>query len=100
MQGDRRFVRKGDDIISKLDLKLTEALLGCQKEIETAWGPKTITVPQGTTSSSKIAIDAMGAPRLKGSGRGRHILDVSLKLPQRLTPDQVKVVEELRRSGL
>jgi molecular chaperone DnaJ len=100
VQGHRKFTRKGDDIISKLELKLSEALLGCKKEVETAWGPKTVTVPEGTMASSKITIDSMGAPRLKGSGRGRHILEVSLKLPRRLTAEQARVVEELRESGL
>lgn len=100
VQGLRGFIRKGDDIYSKLELKLSEALLGCKKEVETAWGPKAITVPEGTTASSRLTIDSMGAPRLKGSGRGRHILEIDLRLPQRLTSDQIRVVEELQKSGL
>ena len=86
--------------MSRLELKLSEALLGCQKEVETAWGMRTVTVPEGTTASSRIAIEGQGAPRLNRGGRGRHILEVNLKLPQRLTSEQVRVIEDLRRSGL
>ena len=100
VQGHRIFSRRGEDIISKLDLKLSEALLGCKKEVETAWGMKTISVPEGTTAASRLTINGMGAPRLNGSGRGRHILEVTLQLPQRLTSDQVRVIEDLKRSGL
>lgn len=100
VQPHRGFTRKGDDIISKLELKLTEALLGCTKEVETAWGMRTVKVPGGTTSSTRIPIESMGAPRMRGSGRGRHILEVVLKLPQRLTAEQERVVEQLRTAGL
>lgn len=100
MQSHRLFTRKGSDIHSKLELKLSEALLGCTKEVETAWGMKTVRIPAGTTSASRIPLDGMGAPRLQGSGRGRHVLNVSLKIPERLSNEQLSAVEQLRRSGL
>jgi DnaJ-class molecular chaperone len=100
VQSHRLFTRKGSDIISKLELKLSEALLGCRKDVETAWGTRSVHIPPGTTASSKIYLDGMGAPRLQGSGRGRHVLNISLAIPPHLTGEQLQAVNQLRRSGL
>lgn len=43
-----RLRRKGADILSTLELRLSEALLGCSKMVETAWGQSSVRVPPGT----------------------------------------------------
>jgi molecular chaperone DnaJ len=100
VQQHPNFKRKGVDIWSDLRLKLSEAILGCSKTVDTVWGSRMVDVPRGTRPGSKIAIDGMGAPRLDGRGRGKHILEVVLDLPRSLNQAQLEAIEALQRLGL
>ena len=100
MEPHPRFRRKGDDILAKLPLKLSEALLGCSKAIETVWGSRSVRVPTCTQPGARIVVSGAGAPRLRGVGRGNHVLEVEMLAPQRLTAEQLQLVEKLRESGM
>ena len=100
MQPHPKFKRKGDDIVSSLSLKLSEALLGCSRAVETVLGSRMVTVPPCTQSGAQLVLQSAGAPRLGGAGRGNHVLDVLVAAPRQLTPDQLKLVEQLRDSGM
>lgn len=95
-----RFKRKGDDIISRLPLKLSEALLGCSKTVDTVWGARSVTVPACTQPGAQLVVSGAGAPRLRGVGRGNHVLEVEMQAPTRLSSEQLKLLEQLRDSGM
>jgi curved DNA-binding protein len=96
-----RFQRKGNNIHSKLSLKLSEALLGCSKQVETVWALRRVTVPPCTQPGCQIVIEGEGAPRLgSNASRGHHVLEVSVVAPSRLTPEQMRLIESLRDSGI
>lgn len=96
----KSFTRKGVDIWSQLHLKLSQAILGCTATVETAWGSEEVRIPRGTQPGAKIVIPGMGAPRLQGSGRGKHVLEVNLAFPSSLSQDQLRAIEQLQRLGL
>lgn len=95
-----RFKRRGADIVAPLELRLSEALLGCAREVETAWGKARVTVPPGTRPGATIALEGQGAPIVNSRGRGRHILEVTISLPRQLTAEQAALVQQLRKTGL
>jgi molecular chaperone DnaJ len=101
VQPHPRFRRRGADLISKLPLKLSEALLGCEKVVETVWGPRPVSVPQGTQNGANLPIAGAGAPRLGESGRrGNHICEVEIVMPKRLSKQQQEVIAQLKGAGL
>eukprot|EP00892_Ulva_mutabilis_P009612 jgi/Ulvmu1/7022/UM033_0081.1 len=100
VQPHHAFVRKGVDIWSKIHLKLSEAMLGCTKRVETAWGEHEVQIPRGTKPGSKIMIPGMGAPRLQSTGRGKHVLEVTLHFPGRLSEEQLQAIGRLQQLGL
>ena len=50
------FEREGDDIYLEVPLTLTEAILGCKKEIPTLYGNVKLTVAAGTNSGDRQRI--------------------------------------------
>lgn len=75
-------------------------MLGCTKHVETAWGNEVVQIPPGTKPGAKIVIPGKGAPRLQGSGRGKHVLEVSLTFPSNMSAEQLQAIETLQRLGL
>ena len=57
---DDFYTRDENDIYITVPLTITEAVLGCKKEIPTIYGNAIITIPDGTKNGSKL--------RLKGKG--------------------------------
>ena len=57
---NKKYKRKGFDIISEKTIQLSTAIMGGTMVIETINGPKTITVPSGTKHNDEIEIKGGG----------------------------------------
>ena len=69
---DDLFTRDGDDVIIDLPLSITEATLGCKKEVPTPLdGTYRINIPEGTQSSKVFRVRSQGIPNVHGQGKGR-----------------------------
>lgn len=94
VNSDPRFSRLGDDIISRLSVTLTQAVLGTKIEIETIRGREFIDIPRGTQPGDKIRLNGQGFPSLKGYSRGDHIIEIDVKIPKKLTRRQEELIRE------
>jgi curved DNA-binding protein len=92
--------REGDDLIMKMDIDVSTALLGGSVEVRTLDGQRSVKVPTGTRSGQKIRIKGAGVKRMKRSGAGDLYLEVGISVPKKLTPAQKKIAEELKKEGL
>ncbi len=92
--------REGDDLIMKMDIDVSTALLGGSVEVRTLDGQRSVKVPAGTQSGQKIRIKGAGANRMKRGGAGDLYLEVGISVPKKLTPQQKKIAEELKKEGL
>ena len=92
------FIRDGDDIILPLAVSITQATLGAEIEIETLDAKKTINLPPGTQFGHKICLPHEGVPLLRGSGRGDLYVLIQVMVPQKLSKEQKKLIEELATS--
>lgn len=88
--------RDGDDIESKLTLKISEALLGTSKDVETLDGVKKIKVPTGVKPGTKIRLKGLGFPVPGEPRRGDFYVVVELAMPQSLTRAQKSAIEALQ----
>ena len=55
-------------------------------------------MPPGTRSGAAIPMHGQGIPHLKQPGRGDEIADIVVDIPDRLTGEQKKLIERLRRT--
>ena len=95
---DRELRRKGNDILSKIDLSFAQAALGEKIEIETLDGKVKLTVPAGTQSGQIFQLKGKGVPRLEGYGRGDHLVEIKVLTPTGLSRRQKELLEELART--
>lgn len=94
------FERDGADIYLRQEVPFSLAALGGEIEVPTVDGEVKIRVKKGTQSGTMIRLKGKGAPILRGRGRGDQYVRVVVRVPQRLSRDQKKMVEELRRESL
>jgi molecular chaperone DnaJ len=78
---------------------MVDAALGTEIEVDTVDGPVRMRVPIGTQSGTDFKLSGHGAPRLRGGSRGAHIVTILVDTPTKLTPQQKKMLEELRSSA-
>jgi molecular chaperone DnaJ len=94
---DPRFVREGNDIISTVDLTLTQAALGTTVTVPTLSGDVELEFQAGTQPGEVRVLRGRGMPVLQGFGRGDHRLLVNVAVPRNLTPEQRRLLEEFER---
>jgi molecular chaperone DnaJ len=92
------FKRKGDNLEVEVPLTIPEALSGADVKVPTLSGTKTLRVPPGTTSGTVQRLRGEGPPKLSGAGNGdihyRFVIDV----PDHLSEEQQKAVDELSKT--
>jgi molecular chaperone DnaJ len=94
VETDKRFKRSGDDLISELPVRLTDAILGAQYNAPTLDGEKEINIPEGTQDGQELRLKGLG---IHGQHKGDQIFKVKIEIPKRLSGKAKKLVEELAR---
>jgi molecular chaperone DnaJ len=94
---DPRFVREGNDIVSTVDLTITQAALGATIEVPTLDGDVELQFEPGTQPGEVHVLRGRGMPALQGFGRGDQRVLVNVRVPRRLTDEQRALLEELQR---
>lgn len=95
-----KFRRDGDDLTMKLDIDVSTALLGGSVEVDTFEGTRNVKIPVGTRSGQKIRIKGHGVKRMKRGGAGDLYLEIGINVPKKLTAQQKKLAEQLKKEGL
>jgi molecular chaperone DnaJ len=93
-----RFVRDGNDIVSGVDLTMTQAALGARLRVRTLEGEVELDFEPGTQPGDTRVLRGRGMPVLQGFGRGDHRLLVNLTVPRSLTDEQRALLEDFARS--
>jgi len=88
--------RRGDDLYMDKEIDIATAVLGGEVEVPTVHGDVFVNIPAGTQSEQVLRLKGKGGPKFRGNGNGDQFVKVILKVPQKLTPKQKKVWEELR----
>lgn len=94
------FEREGDDIYLTVPLTITEAVLGCKKDIRTLDSVVTLNIKGGTNTNDKQRIKGKG---IKNSATGRlgdMYIIFEVVLPDKLTREQKNLFEKLDSTDL
>jgi molecular chaperone DnaJ len=95
---DPRFVRDGNDVISTVDLTMSEAALGAQSTVPTLDGEVQLEFKPGTQPGEIRVLRGKGMPVLQGFGRGDHRLLVNVAVPRNLSDEQRRLLEDFARA--
>ncbi|TLZ98093.1 MAG: molecular chaperone DnaJ [Methanobacteriota archaeon] len=92
-----RFVRDGDDLVLELPISFADAALGTEVEVPTMEGTTRLRVPAGVQTHTTLRLRGKGLPRFQGHGRGDQLVRVSVITPTRLSAEERRLLEQLRR---
>ena len=98
VDADPVFERRGDDIHVFVDVPVTTAALGGEAVVRSLSGSGglALRIPPGTQNGRVFRLGGQGMPRFKRDGRGDILAEVSLQLPEQLTPEQIDLFKQLR----
>jgi len=95
------FERREDDLFTTLNINFSQAALGDEVELKTIDGTSILLeVPQGTESGKILRISGKGIPHFQGHGRGNLYVELRVSTPKKLSKEQKKLIEDLRKQGL
>ncbi len=89
------FRRNENDILLEWPINIAQAVLGDEIEAPTLDGPRTIKIPPGTQPGKVLRLKGLGAPLLRGSGRGDMLITIDVRIPTQLTDEQRRLFEQL-----
>ena len=92
------FKRSRNDLLMKLEISLSQALLGGSHVISTLDGSIKLKIPQGVADGEVLKIRDKGMVREDGT-RGDLLIEVKIKMPKKMTPRLKALAEELEREG-
>jgi len=99
VKADKLFTRDGNNLVTALTVKLTDALLGAEYRLQTLDGETTLTVPQGVSQGEFLRIRGRGV--LYGrSSRGDLLVRIDIEFPKKLSRAAKEAVEKLRTEGI
>ncbi len=85
----------GGNLEVTVPITIAEALRGATIEVPTLDGTKKIKVPAGTKHGTVQRLRGEGPPKPRGKGRGDIRYRLEVEMPQELTEEQRKAVDEL-----
>ena len=98
VQPDRFYRREGLDIVAPVPLNIAQATLGSRVSVRTLEGKRvTIRIPPGTPSGKRFRVKGQGIA--KNGTRGDLIVETSITVPDRLTPEQEQMMKEFAAAG-
>ncbi|KAB2966547.1 MAG: molecular chaperone DnaJ [Thermoanaerobaculia bacterium] len=77
-----RYHREGAHVVTVEEIGYAQAALGAEIEIETLHGKERLSIPGGTRPGQHFKLKGKGIPRLGGSGRGDHVVEVAVRIPK------------------
>ena len=97
---DPVFTRDGGDLFVERQIPFSAACLGTSMDIPTLEGDKRIKIPAGIQPGTKIRLKGFGVKPLGSNTKGDLFVKITIHVPESLSGEQKKLVEELVKSGL
>jgi len=92
-----QFKRDGRDIYMQMPVSFVKAALGGELSVPTLNGNVSMKIPIGTQSGKTFRLKGEGMNDLHGNSKGDQYVQVMLRVPERLTTEQRKILEDYAR---
>lgn len=89
------FIREGENLLLKLPVSFSEAVLGAEVEVPTLDGKVHMKIPKGVSSGQRLKLSGKGIRSQKTGNRGDQFIEISIKVPKD-DPQFQKAAEELK----
>jgi curved DNA-binding protein len=86
------------NLVHETEITPWEAVLGTQVSIPTLDGHVNIKIPPGTQNGQRLRVRSQGLP-IRGGGRGDLYAQVSIQVPQEISPREKELWEQLARES-
>jgi molecular chaperone DnaJ len=96
---DPSFTREGNNLLTTLPVKLTDALLGSSYSLRTLEDAIELQVPAGVAHGEIIKVRGKGVPYGRGL-RGDLLVRVDIQFPKKISSKARKHIEDLKNEGL
>ncbi len=91
------FERQGEDLFCEIPIKFTLVALGGTIEVPTLTGKASLKIPAATASGTTFRLRGKGMPNLRGGAPGDQLLRVQVEVPQKISEEQRRLLEEFAR---
>ncbi len=93
------FRKEGNNLITELAVKLSDAILGATYSLKTLDGEINLKIPEGISHGEVLRIKGKGVPH-NNARRGDIFVVVKIEIPKKPSREVKKLVEELRNKGV
>ena len=93
------FKKEGYNLIMNLNVKLSDALLGGEYNINTLDGDIKVKIPEGIAFGEILRIKGKGVVTNKNK-RGDLLIKINIELPRKLSREARKAIEDLKKEGV
>jgi DnaJ-class molecular chaperone len=94
------FRRVENDIYLEVPLTIVEAALGAKIDLPTLDGVRTVTIPPGTASGSRLRLAGLGVTDPKSGQRGDQYVVIKIVPPPIPTPEQRALLDQLAATNI
>ncbi|MFZ2886487.1 MAG: DnaJ C-terminal domain-containing protein, partial [Minisyncoccia bacterium] len=99
VKADKLFTRDGNNLVTALSIKLSDALLGGEYSIASLDGATSLAIPTGVKQGEFLRVRGKGIPYGRGS-RGDLLVRIDIDFPKKLSRAAKEAIEKLREEGL
>ena len=98
VKADRFFKREGLDLVATVPINIAQATLGTSISVRALDGRKVkLKIPPGTPSGKRFRVKSLGIE--KDGSRGDLIVEVMVTVPEKLTEEQERLMQEFAAAG-
>jgi len=90
------FTREGNDIVMRLPITFSEAVLGAEVDVPTLDGKVVMKIPSGVSSGQRLKLGGKGIKSPKTAARGDQFVELSIRVPRQPDADYVEMAERLK----
>ncbi|MDD3453593.1 MAG: molecular chaperone DnaJ [Bacilli bacterium] len=94
------YKRDNSDVYLILPITITEAVLGCKKDVPTLYGTVKLSIPAGSSTNDKHRIKGKGIESVNSGRKGDMYILLDVHIPKKITKDQKKLFENLDKTKL
>lgn len=101
VKNNTEFRREGSNLYKKIKINYTQAVLGDKINITLLSGKKiALKIPAGTPPGKMFRISGKGLPEVGGYGHGDLFITTDVVVPTKISKNQKKILEELKKENL
>lgn len=91
------FERDGNDIVCRIPIPMTRAVLGGTIEVPTLEGVERMKIPKNTPPGKIFKLKGKGVPHLRGFGKGDQLVQAVVEMPTALSKKEEKLLREFAK---